>query len=212
MDNDSNALVALEAACTSLSTCCDLTWVQEIRERSRAMETLGRVRKIGLEAQNRLAAMRLEADRRFGQLTKELKASGHQRSKPGRPKKRPSSTLSAEPVTAADLGVDRKEVQRAEQLAAVPEETFRLYIETATANGEEITAAAARKLAPTKPKKTAGKPVFDYKKWEAKTGELIRLTDDHHRAYPDRAMRDSCLESLNTYLADMKAWKKKVHA
>jgi hypothetical protein len=53
----------------------------------------------------------INADRRFGQLTKELKSSGHQRSKPGRPKKVAVATNSVQPVTAADLGVDRSEVR-----------------------------------------------------------------------------------------------------
>lgn len=67
-----------------------------------------------------------------------------------------------------------------------------------------LKAAAPKK----KPRSKAGKPVFDYKKWEKKLGELIRLTDDHHKAYPDKKMLDVCLDSLGTYQADFQAWRR----
>lgn len=62
--------------------------------------------------------------------------------------------------------------------------------------------------AAVKPKPKPGKPIFDYKKWEATFGTLVRMTTEHHKAYPNANMRDACKESLNTYLADFTAWRK----
>lgn len=78
--------------------------------------------------------------------------------------------------------------------------------------GKARTLRAAAPKAKPKPKPKAGKVKFDYKNFESVFGKLVRLIDDHHRVHPDPTMRDACHESLNTMLADFKAWRRKVKA
>lgn len=68
--------------------------------------------------------IRVRAERRLGQILKEMAASGERATKQGTLKQAPMSRGATSAPTLADLGIPRDRARRAMQLAEVPEPEF----------------------------------------------------------------------------------------
>lgn len=140
-----NPLATLTAATTALAQAKTLDEVKRIVDVAEAARTYARAAKLGLEAQNHAAEIKLRAERKAGELLKAMKEAG-ELAEQGRPKTLHDETF-CQPLKLADLGVTRIQAHRWEAVAAVPVETLEEYIAERKAGGEEITTSAVYQVA-----------------------------------------------------------------
>jgi len=95
-----------------------------------------------LEMQNMCCEIKLRAERRGGELLREM-----EKSEGGRPELTPSIVQGVKPPKLSDLGIDYTQSSRWQLEAALPEEKLDEYIATKTAAKEEITTADVLRLA-----------------------------------------------------------------
>jgi hypothetical protein len=107
--------------------------------RAEALARYTKQRQYGLEIENDAAEIRLIAERRLGDMLKEI-AKDHG----GRPKKNQlhNVTSFSETTTLDDLGISKIQSHRWQREAALPEDAFQTYITETRAKGEELTSAA----------------------------------------------------------------------
>lgn len=112
-----------------LSTIRTVDEAKEIRDQAEALRVYAKSAKKGLEIQNHAAFVKIQAERRAGELLAAMEP------KPGRPKNGNGSTL--EP-----LGIDKGQSHRWQAMAAVPEEKVRELAARATDEHVELTSTA----------------------------------------------------------------------
>jgi len=108
--------------------------VKEIRDRAEALRVYARQAGEGLVMQNQCAEIKIRAERRGGELIEE------QGRKPGETDKSIMShdvTLSKPKLE--ELGIDRKQSSRWQQIASIPEEKFEEHIAEIKDQNEELT-------------------------------------------------------------------------
>ena len=93
--------------------------------------------QLGLELQNQAAEIRLHAERKAGDMLREM-----QKHKGGRPSKTGNTLL---PVLE-DLGITKIQSCRWQRLARVPQDSFAQYVASTNRLGEELTAAGLLRL------------------------------------------------------------------
>lgn len=113
---------------------------RDLSDRARAAEVWAQRAKLGTEQVNLAAAARLWAERRAGELLREMPKNGGTRL--GGDKVLPPDDT----ATLADLGISKHESSRWQKLAEIPEPDFEQAIEQASENGQ-VTATAVRRLA-----------------------------------------------------------------
>lgn len=134
-------LVKYDHMVVAIRECHDVDEVKDIRDRARAVE-LYSAQAQNLEAEMRAMEIRIRAERRAGQLLKEMKDAG-QRQKPG--DTRPDSN--PELPSLADMGISKKQSSDWQKMAEIPEEEF----EKTFATGElATTKGLVRKAEPKK--------------------------------------------------------------
>ena len=133
-------MVKLSRAVEMLAECKTLPEVKEVINLAAAAEAYAKTAKLGLEAQNHAAEIKIRA---------EVKAAGFmaqlERGKPA-PGTASIGGHGSEYRKALDgAGATRQEAHRWSELAAVPEEKRQAWIETAKAAGKEVTSGAIRR-------------------------------------------------------------------
>lgn len=124
-------LVRYQAMCTAIAECHRVDEATDIRDKARALEVYYQQAN-NTEAERKAIDIRLRAERRAGELLKELaRMDVAEVAAVGRAAKalmsapetleRPQSDYAR---TLDDLGMSRQKAHRFQQLAAVPEETF----------------------------------------------------------------------------------------
>jgi hypothetical protein len=109
-------LVRYDAMCRAIAEAYEVDEVKDIRDKALALEIYARQAK-NVDAERDACEIRLRAERRAGQLLKEM-----EKAKGGRPAKTAST---AEGVsTLADRGVSEGQSHRWQKLADVPEDQF----------------------------------------------------------------------------------------
>lgn len=131
-------LVKYEAMVLAINECHNVDEVKDIRDKARALEMYARQAK-NTDAERKAADVRLRAERRTGELLRDMaRAEGPQNGKagPGRGNTSSDATcfIEASEYSAAleSAGLSRQTAHRYQQLAEVPSETF----ERALANPE----------------------------------------------------------------------------
>jgi hypothetical protein len=124
-------LVLYDAMCKAIQAAHDIDEVKEIHDKARAIEVYTRQAK-NKEAERQAREIRLRAERRAGQLLREM-----QKMKGGRPTKNQSHDATSSSLTLSKLNISKTQSSRWQQLARVPEAAF----EAAIAEGGATTTA-----------------------------------------------------------------------
>jgi DNA modification methylase len=133
-----SALQRLEDAVRLLAEARDLDEVKAIRNLAEAARVYARQAQLGLEAQNHAAEIKLRAERRAGELVRDL---------PRNEGVRFGRSIVEQPPRLQDLGISRAQSHRWQAIASVPLPTFEEHLAEAKLRGQEITSAAALRLA-----------------------------------------------------------------
>jgi hypothetical protein len=122
-------LILYDAMCKAIQAAHDIDEVKEIHDKARAIEIYGRQAK-NKKAERQAREIRLRAERRAGQLLREI-----QKAKGGRPIQNQSHDATSFPLTLSKLNISKTQSSRWQQLADVPEAVF----EAAVAGGDATT-------------------------------------------------------------------------
>jgi N6-adenosine-specific RNA methylase IME4 len=129
-------LVRYDEARRALAEAHTVDEVREIRDQAEALRAYAR-QAGDVEMLNWVSEIKLRAERRAGEMLKELSLNGGDR----------KSELHRERVKLDDFGIDATDSHRWQKVAAVPEPEFEGYIRETVDAGRELTSAGVRKLA-----------------------------------------------------------------
>lgn len=166
-------LIYLTQAQQALAKLTTVEDVKEVRDRAEALRIYVRRSKKGIEMQNQAAEVKLRAERRGGEILREMKENGWRDAGHGGDRK---SRYSDATVTLDDLGLTKSESSRWQQIATMPADAFERQIADAKRERLELTTKSMMDL---------------YKQ--------IRLADQRaarSRAYAERAERFSAGETV----------------
>ena len=139
-----------DKAKNAVALCKSIDEVKVIKDQAEALRSYAKQANEGLEVQNNIADIKLRAERKIGELSKELPALGH------RPKASHRGELKSQ--TLKELGIQHPE--RYEAIASLPKKEFEQHIKEVKASNKELTTVGviqlARKLNQPK-KREAGK-------------------------------------------------------
>jgi hypothetical protein len=125
-------LVRYDAMCKAIAAAHKVDEVKDIRDKARAFEVYSRQAQ-NVEAERKACEIRLRAERRAGQLLKEMeKAKGGQPYQKSYQSDDPTSSPNGDNKTLDELGVSKQQSSDWQKLADVPEEEFELAL-----SGEE---------------------------------------------------------------------------
>ena len=133
-------LVKYDAMCRAIAEAHAVDEVKDIRDKALALETYARL-ACDTDNEQRAHEIRIRAERRCGQLLKEMdKAKGAQGNPGGQGAKFVRSTDATAQKTLADLGISKDQSSRWQRLADIPERSF----EDAIGAGASTSAIIAR--------------------------------------------------------------------
>lgn len=132
-------LPQLEAARHALAQARTLDDIKHVRDQAEAMRLYVRAAGYGLEMQNDVAEIKLRAERRAGELLALTVEHGGDR--------RSMSHDSTLKTRLSDLGIDRDQSSRWQQIARVPEPVFEQHVSTFKAERQELTTASVLEVA-----------------------------------------------------------------
>lgn len=139
----STSLVNIDAARRALMQASTLSDILEIRDKAEAIRSYVKAQKQSLEVQNRAAEIKLMAERKAGELLREMeKMDGGDAAKA-----RSHDATEVGPVSLADIGITKSQSSRWQREASLPEEDFIALVAECNAKGEELTQAAVLKAA-----------------------------------------------------------------
>lgn len=134
---ESRQLALLSRATKALAEAQTFDEIRTVRDRAEAVRHYARSASLSLDLQNQAAEIKLRAERKAGKLLADLALRGGDR----------KSKSQTESLMLADLGVNRNQSSRWQQIAAVPEGQFERYLDQTKAANKELSAAALRRLA-----------------------------------------------------------------
>lgn len=137
-----NELTRFDAARLALAAATTVDEVKDIRDKAAALQAYMAQSGATLEMQNHCADIKIRAERRAGELIFEMRESGELASI-GRPEKRSHDAI----LNLSDVGIDRSQAHRWQQIATIPTNDFEKYIVGTKETGKELTTAGALKLA-----------------------------------------------------------------
>lgn len=112
-------LVRYDAMCAAIAECYRIDEVKEIRDKARALEVYAQ-QAMNEEAEKQATEVRIRAERRAGELLRDMKDSG-ERASQGEKK---SNLVRDEVSTLKDLGISYDQSSKWQQLAAIPDHQF----------------------------------------------------------------------------------------
>jgi len=134
IETEHRSLIKLDTARTLLAEAKTIDEIKTVRDMAEAARLYAREHKMGLEAQNDCAEIAIRAARAAGKIIPEMFPQG-----------RPEKNIPHRNVLS-DAGISPQQSHRWQKLAALPDEVFEEYIETAKTEGDELTTAGALKL------------------------------------------------------------------
>lgn len=146
-------LAKLERIRVQLAECTSLSEVRQIRDIARAAEVYAKASHMSREMVNRAGEMKLLADRKAGELLKQL-----QKSQGGRPEKtvRGVRTVSDYHRVLEETNTSKDAAARWQKIADIPETAFREYLTAVEASDdEEISTAGLLKAANGSPRQSS---------------------------------------------------------
>ena len=138
-----DALARLSAATAALAEAKTLDDVKQIMDIAEAARTYARAAKLGLEAANHAAEVKLRAERKAGELLQQL-----ERAPVGRPEKFAQAVqISEYNEVLADNDINRMTAHRWQTVATVPDDIFEEHVATVQQEQRELTSAGVLRLA-----------------------------------------------------------------
>jgi hypothetical protein len=120
-------LVRYDAMCSAIAACHKVDEAKQFRDKARALEIYSKQAR-NTEAERKAGEIRLRAERRAGQLLKDMKERGERQKKGGDRKsksRRPTLISDTTPKpTIAELGITKDQSSQWQGLAEVPEKEF----------------------------------------------------------------------------------------
>ncbi|HVA84739.1 MAG TPA: hypothetical protein VNF73_00330, partial [Candidatus Saccharimonadales bacterium] len=133
----------LDQAATLLAEARTLDEIRLVVDLATVARLYAKKAHLGLAAQNSAAAICLEAQKKAGEVLRQMREGG-QRSARGGDRR---SKAQSGPLNLADLGIDRHEAQRYQAVAEVPDAVRADYVAHAVARREEVTRAGLLRYA-----------------------------------------------------------------
>jgi hypothetical protein len=115
-------LVKYDAMCPAIAVCSRVDEAKDIRDKARAIEVYAKQAQ-NREAERKAAEIRIRAERRAGQLLKEMKENGQRENNHGGDRKSRSRSSTMK-TTLADIGVSKDQSSQWQRLAEIPEKDF----------------------------------------------------------------------------------------
>lgn len=146
----SNPLAKLSAAKYALEQAKDLTEVKQIIDIAEAARVYARAAKLGLEAANHAAEIKILAEYKAGELLQQLERAPHDRGNQHVAKFQPGIQPESEyRAVLTDSDIAPTTAHRWQTLASVPKATVTEFIERVKQSQTELTSASVRRLAET---------------------------------------------------------------
>ena len=150
-------VVNYDRMCAAIAECYRVDQVKDIRDRAVALEKYAHEAN-NHEAERQLRTVRLRAERRAGQILREMKESG-ERDAGGR-----GPVEFREGTQLADLGVSKKQSHLWQQLAEIPEKTFEAYLPSGNGTYEMLRKVEIKKAEKGEVRESwQGMPEFEQK-------------------------------------------------
>ncbi|MEO2033679.1 MAG: hypothetical protein ABGZ35_16495 [Planctomycetaceae bacterium] len=137
--NEPLELIALDKAATMLASAESFDDIKSIRNVAKAAQVYVKAARCGLEAQNRAACIRIQAERKAGKWLADLNLRGGDRK--SKSKGHPA------PLKLEDLRITRDESKRWQRQASVSEAVFQRYVSTSNQTGREVSSAGLIRFA-----------------------------------------------------------------
>lgn len=135
--SETGAIAQISRARQFLAQAKDLTDIKAVRDMAEAARQYARARDLGLHAMNEAAEIKLEAERKGGQVLAEMKKHPG-----GQPSKNHSSETSGSPQKIEDLGITHDQSSQWQAMAAVSEPDFKAIVEETKAAEKPLTTKA----------------------------------------------------------------------
>lgn len=132
-------LVHFDAARAALQKAATIDEVKTIRNKAEALRAYARQSGEGLLMQNKCAEIRIRAERRAGEMLREMEKQHGARD--GKTESHHVTPL------LSDLGITKMQSSRWQEIALIPDNTFEKYITEIIQHAQELTGVGIRKLA-----------------------------------------------------------------
>ena len=117
-------LTLLDKARRALAEATDIDEIRDIIDRAEALRLYWKKAEDGLEIQNRAAEVKIRAERRAGEILSEM-----EKARAGRPKKNRSlAATNSSAFTYAELGINKSQASRWQQIASLSTRTFEKHV------------------------------------------------------------------------------------
>jgi hypothetical protein len=136
---DLPAVIEAGTARAVLAETADIGQILDIRDQAEALRGLAKKQRRGLEAQNKAAVLKIEAERRIGQLLAEMELDRGAVSR--------SQRATARTVKLAELEMTKSESHRYQRVAAIPQVVVDRYFAASRDAHQEITTAGLLRFA-----------------------------------------------------------------
>lgn len=136
-------LAKYDSMCRAIAECHHVDEVKSLRDKARALEVYA-AQAMNRESERKACEIRIRAERRTGEILKEMKAAGT-RSSAGRPKTSDHPTINQ---TLQGLGITREQSSDWQALADVPKETFEKHVSDSLSKPTTAGIIAAHKPTP----------------------------------------------------------------
>lgn len=128
------SLIKYDTACLAIAEASSVDEVKSIRDKAEAVRAYGRQAQ-NLELEQQAMMIQLRAERRAGELLKEMKEDG-QREKQGGDRKSKSQTRT---LKLSDLGISKKQSADWQKMAEIPAPDFEARVAAVTESHEKVT-------------------------------------------------------------------------
>ncbi len=132
-----NKLIHFNKAKQELALATEIDEVKEIRDKAEALRAYAKQAGESLGMQNQCAEIKIRAERRAGELIPEQIKHGGDRKTESR----------LQDATLKNIGIDKTESHRFQQVASIPEEKFEEHITNVKDKKKELTSIGVQKLA-----------------------------------------------------------------